>query len=540
MKRRRFLHFGIFLFLVIGGVFFYHPPFAKTTYHDSWAVRFTNAKVPYVNAEIEGKPCTLAVDLGSRFALGLEKDVLDTFQKKPSGKGIIRDAYGNRYEVAKYILPKIKIGTAVWTNVKTREKHSDFMKNVTFSSDSNFVPKTDTHGDIGLKMLTKYNLLMDFSRSVMYASNDFDKLNAEGYPVETWFPVPIKRTKYSICLDVQTDAGLKRFSLDTGATITFIRASEVQDKIGEKTCLVFKAFTSKKFEIAGRDLGSTDLYLFNISEELDDCNGTIGMDILGNQACYFDFKNEIAYFDFDHPLILRFPYHFKIGGGFTPEKIPYVNAEIEGGYYPMGLDFKFTSEFALDKEILEKIEKKLSEHPFVYGIPKIQLSGLALTDMIAIEHTFLSNTLLKGKCGWKLLKRFNFLIDYPRSTIYMSNILSELEQEGYSITSWIKVPFKMTSQGIFFDVTTSFGRKKLLLNTAEPKTLIHFSGNQESRKAVNSLIFKMGKYDFGSIDLYPAYDITECDGVLGMDFLSRQPVYFDLIRNCAYFGPSSK
>ena len=119
----------------------------------------------------------------------------------------------------------------------------------------------------------------------------------------------------------------------------------------------------------------------------------------------------------------------------------------------------------------------------------------------------------------------------------MSNAPFYLEVEGYPVTSWTKVPFTMTSQGIFFDITTSFGRKKLLLNTRAPKTLVRFAKGQDSRNSVSSII-KMGERDFGSLDLHPMQEQAECDGILGMDFLSRQPVYFDLIRNCAYFGPS--
>jgi len=493
------------------------------SYHDRWSVCFTSGGLPCITAEIEGKPYLLQVDLGNRFSLYFEKKVLEGLEKKLSGTAATRDVRGIRYKTAKYSLPKLKTGTFVWTNVEAREEHPDYKKNTTFFADPNNTPQFHVDGNIGQKILETHNLLMNFSHSVMFASNDFAKLDGEGYPVKKWCRVPLLSTKHGIYLDVRTEIGLKRFVLDTGATHSIVRSSEVEEEAGEE----IKSFSFQKFEIGGRDFRNKTLLQFPMSPKLSDCNGIIGMDFLHDYAFYLDFKNEFAYFDFDHPLILRFPYHVKAGASFTMEKLPFIEVVIESVRYFMGIDFEVPFELTLSRRVLEGIKKYPTNQNAVHVIPKVQINGIDLADMRTTEDD--SGT--DGRCGWKLLRRFNWLIDYPQASIFMSNSLPHLEQAGYLIKNWVQVPFKTTPRGIVFEAETSFGMKSLLLNPGAPVTSIRAPEDQNG----TSWIFKMGKKEFEITNIRFTTTVSEFDGVLGMDFLSRQPIYLDLIRDIAYF-----
>ena len=57
----------------------------------------------------------------------------------------------------------------------------------------------------------------------------------------------------------------------------------------------FPIFTTSQFTINGTDFGSKDLYFINMTNELHDIDGVIGMDFIKKQVMYIDFSKEIIY-----------------------------------------------------------------------------------------------------------------------------------------------------------------------------------------------------------------------------------------------------
>jgi hypothetical protein len=83
----------------------------------------------YVDAEIEGKHYFLELDTGCNFSLVLVEEVLEKIQKEPLGTVTSRDRKGNQYETQRYLLKKVKMGKATFTNIQVKEESKEFRRN---------------------------------------------------------------------------------------------------------------------------------------------------------------------------------------------------------------------------------------------------------------------------------------------------------------------------------------------------------------------------------------------------------------------------
>jgi len=141
------------------------------------------------------------------------------------------------------------------------------------------------------------------------------------------------------------------------------------------------------------------------------------------------------------------------------------------------------------------------------------------------------------KIGRNVLQNLNCLIDLSSSVIYMSNNEEMLRDAGYDTKSWTKTKIVKTKHGFILELETAAGRKKMCLDTATPKS--HFrkaSLPANSRDSFSSYLRliegeSLGNFDFVVSNLS---DKLQMDGILGCDFLSRFPVYFDFENQSLY------
>jgi hypothetical protein len=248
--------------------------------------------LPLIKVEIDGDIYPIVIDLGSKFSLSLDKKTLTKLNKKNHGVVEWRDLKGNYYHSNAYILPKIQVGDLAWNDVIANEELEDFLSNTTLWNTHETIPN-DKVGYLGRPLLLRYKLLIDVANSLLVISNDQNKLSEMGYEIKKMIKVPLEEGA-GIILKVETDIGIQKYGIDTGATINLARASLFSDKEqGQDKGM--RTYSSQRCVIGDHDFKKTMFYLIDITPELKDIDGCLGMDFLKNHVVYIDYPNRTAY-----------------------------------------------------------------------------------------------------------------------------------------------------------------------------------------------------------------------------------------------------
>ena len=260
-------------------------------------VVFGPANTPKTEVEIQGKKHLLDIDFGCKFQLVLNNDILSGLKKEPHGTLQERDATGNTYSSSAYQIKKIQIGNRVFNDVIVKETNKDYVLNAVLYSeqdDKNSV-FNDKFGVIGRALLEKMNLLLDFQNSVIIKCDNINDLEQIGYYVNKLTPSSFEVGRTGFILSINTTIGKIRLSLDTGSTVSIIRSSAVKEDVHKKQEFGLSYINTPIFEIGNRDFGRMNLYLHDITPELHEIDGLLGMDFLKNHVIYIDRKNKMIY-----------------------------------------------------------------------------------------------------------------------------------------------------------------------------------------------------------------------------------------------------
>ena len=232
---------------------------------------------PVIDLSIEDKVYPLKLDLGSAIFFSLEEEILQNIDKLKYGTFKWYDFRGKQYESPTYTIPEAKIGNLKFTNVLVNQDSMDFHTNVTFNG-----PPLQLPGMIGSSILEKYNLFLDFAHDAIYASRDHLSLQQRGLLSNNLLAIPFTLHPDGIILSVQTDGGIYRLMLDTGATFTIIRAPH--SDITEKFCIM------------GHDFGKRSIKVLDVHPRFD-FDGCLGMDFLCEYPLFIDYPNKMIFID---------------------------------------------------------------------------------------------------------------------------------------------------------------------------------------------------------------------------------------------------
>lgn len=290
MRRKGLLVLSVVIGLGFLCYFFFH----QKSYHTCLNVNFSECNVPITNVEIEGRKYYLEIDTGSKFALTLDVNSLAKIKGKKKLSDLSwKDFKGNAYSSGSYQLPKVALADIFVTNVVTRTNNRNYNRNVMLFGT---VEKELEHvQSIGRPFLDKFKLLLDFRNSRMFISNDLKKLKEFGFDIGNFKKIPIEIGITGAIVKVETDFGIKRLAIDTGTTVTAIRKMD-QLKV-DKSKRGLPVTMTKKFVIGGKNFGSRELYLLDITTELKAIDGILGMDFLKSHVMYIDFPGKAVYIE---------------------------------------------------------------------------------------------------------------------------------------------------------------------------------------------------------------------------------------------------
>lgn len=261
----------------------------------SFPITYSLAEVPVISAKINDKDVFLELDLGSKYQLFLNSSYLETIKKKELGKQITRDTAGKKYQNPFYRLSSMQVGPLIFRNVVAYRISQEEMDNNTYWEDENSSHQEKSVGLLGRPVFETWNYLLDFPHQKFILCNNFAKLKENGYFFDDFIKVPVRCTPFGVILTFTTDLGQVRLLLDTGCTLTMVRANLIQDKSLKSDWRKLSYVTLEKFEIGNRDFKNQNIYAFNLSEELTLFDGVLGMDFLKQHMLYLDRENSAIY-----------------------------------------------------------------------------------------------------------------------------------------------------------------------------------------------------------------------------------------------------
>jgi hypothetical protein len=263
-----------------------------SSYYFSIPVRIDDYwNLPLLQVEIEGNVYDVELDLGTRLST-LPKDNLDGINKEFYGTFYGFDMHGKAYASSIYQVPKVKIYDCLVPIMKICEESAEFIENSVLLGDAKDLPYI---GRLGREMFEDRNFLLDFSQSKMILCKKFKDLKRENYSLEEFTKVPFVLNTMGICLQVETDTGIKTMLLDTGASRSLIRRAPLEEENVKEFSRGIPIWYSKKLVLGGRDFGEKRFGLFKIASVMAQIDGILGMDFIKEHLVYIDMKQQVAY-----------------------------------------------------------------------------------------------------------------------------------------------------------------------------------------------------------------------------------------------------
>lgn len=236
---------------------------------------------PFTTIEIEGKSLPVLIDLGSKHHILLLKEDLANLKKKENGKTPTTDVFGRTVSLESYELPEVTLGKYKITNCEVSEAKPRCL--ITSAP-----PNAPAYGYLGRKFLLKENLALNLSREKM----EHCKHPKQKTPPIARFPIEI--TPFGVLANLETTLGTKKFALDTGATHSCLRKSDVPFNLQESNDSGI--FYYKSYLTQGKAFFSPEetFILIDFTEKLSSIDGILGVSFLKKYALFFDFiKKEL-------------------------------------------------------------------------------------------------------------------------------------------------------------------------------------------------------------------------------------------------------
>jgi len=244
---------------------------------------------PCISVNFEGASYLFLLDSGSFDCFSThKKEIIENIRNKTTLDPVTWfDIKGNQYSSPSFLINKVDIETLQISNATIQEESIEFISNGSHLSPDKGAKKEvleKISGRIGIEALKCLDYwLIDFSRSAIFAIRNLDKLkNNPHFSLDGFTEVKLEDNPKHILISVETDFGIKKFILDTGASHSVVAPPS-------KNHSNYETVKTNRFIIGGYDFGQTELYLFHPEENFS-CDGFLGRDFLSKYPIYLDFK----------------------------------------------------------------------------------------------------------------------------------------------------------------------------------------------------------------------------------------------------------
>lgn len=263
------------------------------------------------------------------------------------------------------------------------------------------------------------------------------------------------------------------------------------------------------------------------------------------------------------------PYFFSVPiHKFSAANLPCLAIKIEDKEILVELDLGFRGEVVFNKRTIESFSNKTfigedtmhgmrgkSYRKKKYRAPKIHFKNLAISNSIMYEESDAfdrdsciqknenqSNSEDLGRIGWELFQKCNLFLDLGNSQIAFCDSAQTLENQGYPIEEFAKIPLHTERGLVEIVVEGPKGHQNWILDTGSTWNVLNTEDNRPVEELISdpnnatNLPLKIGNKDFGLIPFrklpipLPIY----LDAILGMEFFKFYQVFIDFSENQVY------
>ena len=235
--------------------------------HARLLVELNSENIPVVHLDIQGQLLPLTINLGSKFPLALNKEVLSQMKKKSLGNLSVRNLRGEENFISTYQIPHFNIGAFKFDHVLAIEEEGV--------------------GSIGRFIGDNHNLLLDIANSTIVLCDDSTYVEKIGYFLKSMVKIDKEMSRIGPCISVHTEKGVLKLVLSTSSPFSLIKFSRINTQVPWISWL----------SINGKDFGSQQFHPFAISSELEEVDGILGMDFIKNHVIYIDNQKEVIFIE---------------------------------------------------------------------------------------------------------------------------------------------------------------------------------------------------------------------------------------------------
>lgn len=253
-----------------------------------WPLSFEEKfNLPQVTLTIGGKEVLLLLDTGSRNALHLPIEVINTIPNKVEQANKIKsiDLSGNINESRQFIVNNLELGSFIFKNVDVLEYKNWGL--AISSENSRKQQGEESFSVIGLDLFKDYLLTINFPERQLIISDEY---NSYAMLDNTWISLPFVIDKEGIVISVSDGIKTYKMVLDTGATFSIIKESS----LAQKTIQINKDDGYQFIDLKVNNLDSNKIkaiILDSLPAEFQ-ADGLLGGDFLNKHIVKIDFKNK--------------------------------------------------------------------------------------------------------------------------------------------------------------------------------------------------------------------------------------------------------
>ncbi|PIS02513.1 MAG: hypothetical protein COT85_04940 [Chlamydiae bacterium CG10_big_fil_rev_8_21_14_0_10_42_34] len=290
-KKWRWPFWAIFIFFLMC----LYPLIQEKSLWFEIPIHFSKSGIPKMNVKIENQLLPVALDSGAANYLSLRSHEIEKIKgKTPKGSFSSVDFKGNHYTSPYFKVDRIQIEKIKLSEVPVIEENLSFILEGSILTPpiSNELREEALMlcGRMGAKLFESVDFwLLDFPASRIVAIRDLDEykkvfqISFSNYAVS-----PLEYCNSHIVVTINTDLGLKKFSIDTGSKISLLNPPS------EYTKTTNPILISNEFSIGNKKLGPFNLRMYHLDPTFP-FDGILGRDFLMKRHIFLDFKNKKAY-----------------------------------------------------------------------------------------------------------------------------------------------------------------------------------------------------------------------------------------------------
>ncbi len=259
----------------------------------SFTLTESDARIPCLQAEVEGIPFQVELDIGHDGILSLPKHLLEQLTyKSDSGTVFFAGIRGKKYEAPVFTVPKLYVGDLAFVNVPVEEGNSEFEHDANLQTTRNPDPP-DIKARIGWQAFSGMVILIDLNKSIAICCDSLETLKERGHAIEQFVSTNFLPRKEFIEFEADIGNRTVKCLLDTGCTLNLIHTPlpvlEAANEQPEFARINFaNPLPAAMLSVGGSPLGPCIFYETQLPFGVE---AIIGVDFLETQIVCIDFIN---------------------------------------------------------------------------------------------------------------------------------------------------------------------------------------------------------------------------------------------------------